>query len=79
MHSLVEYTDGSTLAQLGNPDMRTPIAHALAWPERIESGVESLDLVRQGALRFEAPDRVKFRCLALAEGPPVVAAPPPRY
>jgi 1-deoxy-D-xylulose-5-phosphate reductoisomerase len=68
VHSLVEYTDGSTLAQLGNPDMRTPIAHALAWPERIESGVESLDLVRQGALRFEAPDRVKFRCLALAEG-----------
>ena len=68
VHSLVEYTDGSTLAQLGNPDMRTPIAHALAWPERIESGVESLDLVRQGVLRFEAPDRVKFRCLALAEG-----------
>ena len=68
VHSLVEYTDGSTLAQLGNPDMRTPIAHALAWPERIESGVESLDLVRQGALRFEAPDRTKFRCLALAEG-----------
>jgi 1-deoxy-D-xylulose-5-phosphate reductoisomerase len=67
VHSLVEYTDGSTLAQLGNPDMRTPIAHALAWPERIESGVESLDLVRQGALRFEAPDRTKFRCLALAE------------
>ncbi len=68
VHSLVEYADGSTLAQLGNPDMRTPIAHALAWPERIESGVESLDLVRQGVLRFEAPDRVKFRCLALAEG-----------
>ena len=67
VHSLVEYADGSMLAQLGNPDMRTPIAHALAWPERIESGVESLDLVRQGALRFEAPDRVKFRCLALAE------------
>jgi len=67
VHSLVEYVDGSTLAQLSNPDMRTPIAHALAWPERIESGVESLDLVRQGALRFEAPDRVKFRCLALAE------------
>ena len=67
IHSLVEYVDGSTLAQLGNPDMRTPIAHALAWPERIESGVESLDLVRQGALSFEAPDRSKFRCLALAE------------
>ena len=67
VHSLVEYADGSTLAQLSNPDMRTPIAHALAWPERIESGVESLDLVRLGALRFEAPDRVKFRCLVLAE------------
>ncbi|HXQ64810.1 MAG TPA: 1-deoxy-D-xylulose-5-phosphate reductoisomerase [Steroidobacteraceae bacterium] len=67
VHSLVEYADGSVLAQLGNPDMRTPIAYALAWPERIESGVESLDLVRQGALRFEAPDRTRFRCLALAE------------
>jgi 1-deoxy-D-xylulose-5-phosphate reductoisomerase len=67
VHSLVEYADGSTLAQLGNPDMRTPIAHALAWPERIESGVESLDLLRLGTLRFEAPDRTKFPCLALAE------------
>jgi 1-deoxy-D-xylulose-5-phosphate reductoisomerase len=67
IHSLVEYADGSTLAQLGNPDMRTPIAHALAWPERIESGVESLDLVRQAALSFQAPDRTKFRCLVLAE------------
>ncbi len=67
VHSLVAYTDGSTLAQLGNPDMRTPIAHALAWPERIESGVESLDLLRLGALRFEAPDRGKFPCLGLAE------------
>jgi 1-deoxy-D-xylulose-5-phosphate reductoisomerase len=67
IHSLVEYADGSTLAQLGNPDMRTPIAHALAWPERIESGVESLDLVRQAALNFQAPDRTKFRCLVLAE------------
>jgi 1-deoxy-D-xylulose-5-phosphate reductoisomerase len=67
VHSLVEYVDGSTLAQLGNPDMRTPIAHALAWPERIESGVESLDLLRVGALRFEAPDRGKFPCLRLAE------------
>jgi 1-deoxy-D-xylulose-5-phosphate reductoisomerase len=67
VHSLVEYVDGSTLAQLGNPDMRTPIAHALAWPERIESGVESLDLLRLGALRFEAPDRRQFPCLRLAE------------
>lgn len=67
VHSLVEYVDGSVLAQLGNPDMRTPIAHALAWPERIESGVESLDLVRVAGLQFEAPDRTRFPCLGLAE------------
>jgi 1-deoxy-D-xylulose-5-phosphate reductoisomerase len=67
VHSLVEYTDGSTLAQLGNPDMRTPIAHALGWPDRIESGVQSLDMLTLGSLRFEAPDRAKFRCLVLAE------------
>ena len=67
VHSLVEYVDGSTLAQLGHPDMRTPIACALAWPERIESGVESLNLLRVGTLRFEAPDRTKFPCLRLAE------------
>jgi 1-deoxy-D-xylulose-5-phosphate reductoisomerase len=67
VHSLVEYTDGSTLAQLGNPDMRTPIAHALGWPDRIESGVQSLDLLGLGSLDFEAPDRYKFRSLALAE------------
>ena len=67
VHSLVEYVDGSTLAQLGHPDMRTPIACALAWPERIDSGVESLDLLRLGTLRFEPPDRNKFPCLRLAE------------
>ena len=66
VHSLVEYLDGSMLAQLGNPDMRTPIAHALAWPQRIESGVESLNLARLGALEFESPDLAKFPCLALA-------------
>lgn len=66
VHSLVEYVDGSVLAQLGNPDMRVPIAHALAWPARIESGVESLDLVRRGSLRFEAPDLERFPCLGLA-------------
>jgi 1-deoxy-D-xylulose-5-phosphate reductoisomerase len=66
VHSLVEYLDGSMLAQLGNPDMRTPIAHALAWPQRIESGVESLNLARLGALEFELPDLAKFPCLALA-------------
>ena len=66
VHSLVEYTDGSVLAQLGNPDMRTPIAHALAWPERIESGVASLDLAALGSLRFEAPNIQRFPCLGLA-------------
>jgi 1-deoxy-D-xylulose-5-phosphate reductoisomerase len=67
VHSLVEYVDGSTLAQLGAPDMRTPIAHALAWPERIDSGVEFLDLLKAGRLDFRAPDTEKFRCLALAQ------------
>ena len=66
VHSLVEYADGSVLAQLGNPDMRTPIAHALAWPDRIASGVESLDLVRAATLQFEAPDHARFPCLGLA-------------
>jgi len=67
VHSLVQYADGSVLAQLGAPDMRTPIAHALAWPERIDSGVESLDLLKAGRLDFRAPDTDKFRCLALAQ------------
>jgi 1-deoxy-D-xylulose-5-phosphate reductoisomerase len=66
IHSLVEYVDGSVLAQLGNPDMRTPIAHALAYPERIESGVAPLDLFSVGRLDFEAPDIQRFPCLALA-------------
>jgi len=66
VHSLVEYCDGSVLAQLGNPDMRTPIAHALGWPERIVSGVESLDIVRAGRLDFEAPDLERFPFLNLA-------------
>ena len=66
VHSLVEYCDGSMLAQLGNPDMRTPIAHALGWPERIASGVESLDIVRLGKLEFEAPDTERFPALRLA-------------
>jgi 1-deoxy-D-xylulose-5-phosphate reductoisomerase len=66
VHSLVEYCDGSVLAQLGNPDMRTPIAHALGWPERIVSGVESLDIIRVGRLDFEAPDLERFPCLMLA-------------
>jgi 1-deoxy-D-xylulose-5-phosphate reductoisomerase len=66
VHSLVEYIDGSMLAQLGNPDMRTPIAHALGWPERIASGVESLDILRTAKLEFEAPDAVRFPSLGLA-------------
>jgi 1-deoxy-D-xylulose-5-phosphate reductoisomerase len=67
VHSLVEYVDGSVLAQLSSPDMRTPIAHALAWPERLSAGVEFLDLVRAARLEFCAPDTVRFRCLALAQ------------
>ncbi len=66
VHSLVQYVDGSVLAQLGNPDMRTPIAHALAYPERIEAGVEPLDLIKVATLNFMAPDLVRFPCLALA-------------
>jgi 1-deoxy-D-xylulose-5-phosphate reductoisomerase len=65
VHSLVEYVDGSMLAQLGSPDMRTPIAHALAWPERIASGVQFLDLLRVARLDFEAPDTGRFPCLRL--------------
>ena len=67
IHSLVEYLDGSLLAQLGSPDMRTPIAYALSWPERMASGVEFLDLVKTSRLDFRAPDPQKFRCLALAQ------------
>ena len=66
IHSMVEYVDGSVLAQLGNPDMRTPIAHALAWPERIESGVASLDIIATARLDFGAPDLKRFPCLGLA-------------
>jgi 1-deoxy-D-xylulose-5-phosphate reductoisomerase len=66
IHSLVEYVDGSVIAQLGNPDMRTPIAHALAFPERIDNGVKPLDLFEVGALHFERPDTLRFPCLRLA-------------
>lgn len=66
IHSLVQYRDGSVLAQLGNPDMRTPIAHALAWPQRIESGVADLDLFEVARLDFEQPDMQSFPCLQLA-------------
>ena len=66
IHSMVEFVDGSVVAQLGTPDMRTPIAYALAYPERIDSGSATLDFTRLGALSFEAPDLQRFRCLALA-------------
>jgi 1-deoxy-D-xylulose-5-phosphate reductoisomerase len=66
IHSMVEYIDGSVLAQLGNPDMRTPIAYALAYPERIDSGVASLNLLEIAKLEFEAPDTKRFPCLHLA-------------
>lgn len=66
VHSLVEYVDGSVLAQLGNPDMRTPIAQALAWPERMSAGVAPLDLAGLGSLDFAAPDAARFPCLGLA-------------
>ena len=66
VHSMVAYSDGSVLAQLGNPDMRTPIANALAWPDRISSGVESLDLLRVSRLDFEQADEIRFPCLRLA-------------
>lgn len=66
IHSLVDYVDGSVLAQLGNPDMRTPIANALAWPQRIDSGVAPLDLFAVARLDFQAPDEQRFPCLRLA-------------
>lgn len=66
IHSMVEYIDGSVLAQLGNPDMRTPIAYGLSYPERIEAGVNSLDFLTVGKLEFEAPDTLRFPCLKLA-------------
>ncbi len=66
IHSLVDYVDGSVLAQLGNPDMRTALAHGLAWPERIDSGVAALDLAALARFDFEPPDLEAFPCLALA-------------
>lgn len=66
VHSMVQYTDGSTIAQLGNPDMRTPIAYGLAWPQRIESGVAALDFTKMADLQFYPPDEQRFPCLRLA-------------
>jgi 1-deoxy-D-xylulose-5-phosphate reductoisomerase len=67
VHSMVQYQDGSVLAQLGNPDMRTPIAHCLAWPQRIDAGVEPLDIFAVARLDFEPPDNQRFPCLRLAQ------------
>ncbi|MDF7773963.1 1-deoxy-D-xylulose-5-phosphate reductoisomerase [Sphingomonas sp. AOB5] len=67
IHSMVEYVDGSVLAQLGSPDMRIPIAYALAWPDRMETPCERLDLARIARLDFEEPDYQRFPCLALAQ------------
>jgi len=67
IHSLIRYRDGSVLAQLGNPDMRTPIAYGLSWPDRIDAGVEPLDLIELGQLVFERPDTSAFPCLRLAQ------------
>lgn len=67
IHSMVEYIDGSVLSQMGNPDMRTPIAYGLAWPNRISAGVSSLDLFKVGQLNFERPDVERFPCLQLAK------------
>ncbi|WP_445620866.1 1-deoxy-D-xylulose-5-phosphate reductoisomerase [Kushneria sp. Sum13] len=66
IHSMAAYSDGSVLAQMGNPDMRTPIAHALAWPERIDAGVRPLDLFAVARLDFQTPDLERFPCLRLA-------------
>ena len=66
VHSMVRYRDGSVIAQLGQPDMRTPIAYGLAWPERIEAGVAPLSLTQLAALSFNEPDLIRFPCLPLA-------------
>jgi 1-deoxy-D-xylulose-5-phosphate reductoisomerase len=66
VHSMVEFVDGSVLAQLGTPDMRTPLAYALGFPQRVASGSDALDFLTMGALTFEAPDRARFPCLQLA-------------
>ncbi|HTO56293.1 MAG TPA: 1-deoxy-D-xylulose-5-phosphate reductoisomerase, partial [Pseudomonadales bacterium] len=66
VHSMVEFVDGSVLAQLGTPDMRTPLAYALGFPQRLASGSDTLDFLSMGALTFEAPDRARFPCLRFA-------------
>ena len=66
IHSMVQYVDGSVLAQMGNPDMRTPIAYGLGWPQRVDSGVGPLDLIKVAKLDFQAPDEARFPCLRLA-------------
>jgi 1-deoxy-D-xylulose-5-phosphate reductoisomerase len=66
IHSMVRYRDGSVLAQLGSPDMRTPIAHVMAWPQRVPSGAKPLDFTRMGAMTFAEPDYARYPCLKLA-------------
>jgi 1-deoxy-D-xylulose-5-phosphate reductoisomerase len=66
IHSMVQYTDGSVLAQMGEPDMRTPIAHSLGYPERLESGVSNLDFTQIGQLTFKQPESARYPCLQLA-------------
>jgi len=66
IHSMVRYRDGSVMAQLGEPDMRTPIAHTMAWPNRVVSGVKPLDFCKLSALTFSAPDYQRYPCLKLA-------------
>jgi len=66
IHSMVRYRDGSVIAQLGSPDMRTPIAHAMAWPQRVNSGAQPLDFTRMSALTFSEPDYARYPCLKLA-------------
>jgi len=66
IHSMVRYRDGSVLAQLGSPDMRTPIAHVMAWPQRVQSGAKPLDFTRMGAMTFAEPDYARYPCLKLA-------------
>jgi 1-deoxy-D-xylulose-5-phosphate reductoisomerase len=79
VHSLVEYVDGSVLAQLGSPDMRTPIAQALAYPGRVSAGVQFLDLVQVARLEFEAPDLERFPALALARAAAVAGGLAPTW
>ncbi len=78
IHSMVRYQDGSVLAQLGEPDMRTPIAHTMGWPQRLNSGVKPLDFCQLSNLSFSAPDYTRYPCLKLAMDAFDVGRPRPR-